>query len=667
MAGGRGLPRGPFRSPGKAHMSRFVQKKKVESLPRLPLKGTIDLTYRCNNDCRHCWLRLPPGAAEARAELTVGEIGRLVEEARTMGCREWLLSGGEPMLRPDFPDIFETVAARSAWYTLNTNGTMITPPIARLLRRPGTKLVALYGASAAVHDAVTRNPGSFEALERGLAYLREAGAAFTVQVVPMTTNIHEYEAMVRLAETWSPSWRLGATWLYLSASGDPARNRDILAERLDPARIAELDGAAGSGGEDLAAASEPACAAGGLYASCLAGRRDFHVDPYGGMSFCSFVKDPALRLDLRAMSFGRAWDEGLPDLAAAVAPSPEYSRNCGACDLRPDCKWCPVFAYLEHRDHSARIDHLCAVARETRRAREERLRTHRRRFRVAGLSIDVEADLPITDGTFASKFEAFRTPVDGPAEIVLRHHFSLPELDRGALGRAVHRQAPWAVYRQAGSWIYLMISPDASDPTLHRVMVFNDGHTRGRIYSPSDESFRKGGLDSLGLLPSDQLILARALPAFGGAFVHAAGVVINGRGFVFAGPSEAGKSTIVKLIGGRGQVLCDDRVVVRRDGSGFRVHGTWNHGEIPDVSPGSAPLRAVFFLRQAKTNRVDRVDEPKAVLGDLLPRLVRPLVSAEWWDATLALAEDLVREVPFYDLRFDKSGAIVDALEEMAR
>ena len=84
-----------------------------------------------------------------------------------MGCREWALSGGEPMLRPDFPEIFEPVAGESAWYTLNTNGTLITPAIARLLRRKGTKLVALYGATAAVHDAVTRNPGSFEAPAAG--------------------------------------------------------------------------------------------------------------------------------------------------------------------------------------------------------------------------------------------------------------------------------------------------------------------------------------------------------------------------------------------------------------------------------------------------------------------------------------------------------------------
>ncbi len=649
-------------------MSRFVARRKVEKLPRLPLRGTLDLTYRCANDCRHCWLRLGPDAAEREVELSFGEIRRIVDEARALGCREWALSGGEPLIRPDFSEILSAIAARSSWYTLNTNGTMITPAIARLLKRRGTKLVALYGSTAAVHDAVTRNPGSFAALERGIAYLREARAGFTVQVVPMKINIADYDAMVRLAASWSPSWRVGATWLYLSASGDARKNRDILAERLDPRRVVELDevqaGGPGSAEDDTVSACAAASVASvGLYADCIAGRRDFHVDPYGGMSFCSFVKDPALRLDLRAMSFAEAWEERLPRLAEAVPPSKAYDEGCGACDLRADCKWCPVFAYLESRDHSAKIDGLCEIARETRRVRSEWLATHRRRFRVAGLSVDVEADLPIADDTFEPKFDLFRTALNGPADIVLSHHFSLPDLASLDLGHEIFRQAPWAVYRKDSSWIYLMISPDPSDATVHRVMVFDDGHTRGRIYSPSDASFRAGGLDSLALLPSDQLILARALPGFGGVFVHAAGVDIGGHGLVFAGPSEAGKSTIVKLIGDRGRVLCDDRVIVRKGPGGFRVHGTWNHGEVRRVSPDSAPLRGVFFLRQAAANRIDRIEDPKVVLSNFLPRLVRPLVSADWWERALDLAGEIARDIPFYDLSFDKSGVIVDVLE----
>jgi hypothetical protein len=136
---------------------------------------------------------------------------------------------------------------------------------------------------------------------------------------------------------------------------------------------------------------------------------------------------------------------------------------------------------------------------------------------------------------------------------------------------------------------------------------------------------------------------------------------------LFAGPSEAGKSTIVKILEAKAEVLCDDRIIVRKGPDGFRVHGTWNHGEVPRVSPGSAPLRAVFFLRQAGENRLERVEDPAAVLRDLLSRIVRPLVTSDWWEGALEVAEALIREVPCFDLHFDKSGRIAAVLEDWAK
>ncbi len=648
-------------------MSRFVSRRQVGAYPRLPLKGSLDLTYRCDNDCRHCWLRLPSGSTEAARELSLDEIRCIVDEARSLGCREWTISGGEPMLRPDFPGIFDHITSRSARYTLITNGTLITPEIAILMKRPGAKLVSLYGATADVHDGITRTPGSFQSLERGIDHLRTAGTGFTVQIVPMRANYHQLAEMVRLAGSWSPEWRLGAAWLHLSASGDPARNREILAQRLDPDDVARLDPLPIPGLAEPAGGDTPCPDPNGarLYADCIAARRSFHIDPYGGMSFCALAKDPVLRCDLRATGFADAWAKVLPGMAGAIKARPDYFDHCGGCGHRTDCRWCPVYAFLEHRDHSAPVDYLCRTVAAARKAGAAWLADRRRYYRIGGLTIQLDSDLPMTDRTFQPKFEAFR--VEGPGEetISVRHHFGLPEFKKEDLGEVVYSEPPWEIRRRGGSWIYRGIYPGRDDPRTHRLIVFNADHTRASIFNPSPDLFLQGGLDSLMLLPSDQLLLARVLPSLDGLFVHAAGVDFDGRGLLFVGPSEAGKSTIVKMLMGRSRILCDDRTIVRRNGQGFDVHGTWSHGEVPAVSAGKAPLAGVFFLRQAGDNRLERIESPAAAARELLPRIVRPLVTADWWEAVLALIGELVRSVPFYDLYFDKSGRIVEKLEEM--
>ena len=219
--------------------TEFTELVQGDALPRLPLKGSIDLTYRCNNNCRHCWLHVPATAPEP--ELSFDEIRRIADEARTMGCREWSISGGEPMLRPDFAEVFDYLTSNGRTYTLNTNGTLITPKIARLMTRKGSKMVALYGATAEVHDHITRTPGSFEAVMRGFRYLQEAGAGFTVQLIPMRDNYRQFEEMVELAKSLSPHYRVGAAWLYLSACGSAQRNAEISCQRLDPRDVVALD------------------------------------------------------------------------------------------------------------------------------------------------------------------------------------------------------------------------------------------------------------------------------------------------------------------------------------------------------------------------------------------------------------------------------------------
>ena len=129
----------------------------------------------------------------------------------------------------------------------------------------------------------------------------------------------------------------------------------------------------------------------------------------------------------------------------------------------------------------------------------------------------------------------------------------------------------------------------------------------------------------------------------------------------------------------KAEILCDDRIIVRKPSTknrapktedrtphtGFRIYGTWSHGEVPDVSPNSAPLKAILFLEKAKENRLIPISDKKETTRRLLECLIKPFVTADWWEKTLSLVDKVVEEVPCYVLRFDKSGRVVGLLEKL--
>ena len=195
----------------------------------------------------------------------------------------------------------------------------------------------------------------------------------------------------------------------------------------------------------------------------------------------------------------------------------------------------------------------------------------------------------------------------------------------------------------------------------------NHAHTRINVYHSNATAFRKGNLHSLSLFTTDQILLTRTLADRNGCFLHSGAVVLNGNGLLFVGHSGAGKSTIVAMLKENAEILGDDRMIVRRWEDGFRIHGTWSHGDVPEVSPASAPLEGIFFLEKASTNRIDTLTDKKQVVGKLLACLIKSFAVADWWEKMLTLVGQVVREVPCYTLYFDKSGAVRDRIRDLVQ
>ena len=140
--------------------NRLIQR----SLDRnLPLNVHFDLTWRCNERCVHCYLD-----HEDYGEVTTGEVARVLNELAAAGTLFLTFSGGEIFLRKDFFELLETARRLHFDLNLKTNGLLVTPERAARLRQLGVAKmqISIYSADPAVHDAITKVPGS---LARSLA------------------------------------------------------------------------------------------------------------------------------------------------------------------------------------------------------------------------------------------------------------------------------------------------------------------------------------------------------------------------------------------------------------------------------------------------------------------------------------------------------------------
>jgi hypothetical protein len=296
-----------------------------------------------------------------------------------------------------------------------------------------------------------------------------------------------------------------------------------------------------------------------------------------------------------------------------------------------------------------------------------------RYYRIANITIQVESDMPFTDTTFRSQLELFR--VEGPGEdtVTIHHHFHLPDIDMQNLGKEVYRKAPWSIFKNGDDWIYLGVLPAGSTQSFWKIAKFNHDHSRAEIYSYSSEAWIHGNQQSLSTLPTDQIYIGKLLAERRGFYIHSAGVVVNGGGLLFVGHSEAGKSTTTQMFLNaqanlseekslQVEILCDDRNIIRYGKEGWHVYGTWSNGDIPNVSPSSAPLRAIYFLEQAKENALIPLTDHQDIYRRVWACLIKPYVSTEWWEKTLDMIEKLVNEVPCFVMRFTKNGEIINKI-----
>jgi radical SAM protein with 4Fe4S-binding SPASM domain len=328
---------------------------------RIPLEGTLETTFRCNLRCAHCYVNEPVGRAEVRErELSLERAKRLIDEIVEAGCLFLLMTGGEVLVRPDFPELYLYALRKGLLVTIFTNGTLVTDAIAELLAEhpPEVVEVSLYGMTRETYERVTRVPGSYDKCLAGIRRLLERGVPTKLKTMALAWNQHEVPAMEAWARGQGLDFRFDSL---LNPRVDCGANRNgelqldaeqaIALDMASPERMRELREFCESFARpDVERDAE-------LVYSCGAGHSAFTVDPYGGLQMCQLSRRASF--DLSQDSFARGWNEYFPALRARRWQTDAACRRCSLISL---CGSCPGAAEMETGDVESLVPQFCEIA-----------------------------------------------------------------------------------------------------------------------------------------------------------------------------------------------------------------------------------------------------------------------------------------------------------------
>ena len=324
---------------------------------RFPLGGSVELTFRCNLRCQHCYLDHLHNGVDGAKELTRAEWRNVFAQFADEGCLWLLLTGGEPLVRPDFLDIYMDAKRQGMIVTIFSNATLITPEIADYLAewRPLLVEISVYGRTQDTYERITKVPGSHARCMQGIELLLERGIQVRLKTILMSLNKHEFWDMKAYAESLGLGFRFDPM-----INGRLDCSLEPTALRLTPEEIVEIelgDPRVVEGWKDFAVRYSGVKANSDFLYTCGAGLRGFHVDPYGQLSVCMLSR--LEQYDLRQGTFAEGWRDFLRGVRFQPAPQ---DNDCSECELLSMCGQCPGWAEIETGTLTERVDFLCKTA-----------------------------------------------------------------------------------------------------------------------------------------------------------------------------------------------------------------------------------------------------------------------------------------------------------------
>jgi len=342
----------------------------------------IELTERCNNNCSHCYINLPADDVIAEEkELSTTDIKNILKEAASLGCLRVRFTGGEPLLRKDFEELYVFTRKLGFKVFLFTNATLVTPYLTKLFKHIpllGEIVVTVYGMKKDSYEAVTNTSGSFEAAWQGINLLLKNKIPFVVKgaLLPANKNeVSEFEEWAKSIPWMNQQLPSYSMFFDLRCRRDIAKNEVIQKLRISPEEGLKFL----SRKEDkymkemkefcskfMRPSEDKLFSCGSGHGGC--------IDAYGKFQPCMMLRYPDCVYDLLSedrsqRSEGRsqrslrdALENFFPKMREMKATNPDYLVRCAKCFLKGLCEQCPAKSWMEHGTLDTPVEYLCEIA-----------------------------------------------------------------------------------------------------------------------------------------------------------------------------------------------------------------------------------------------------------------------------------------------------------------
>jgi radical SAM protein with 4Fe4S-binding SPASM domain len=304
----------------------------------VPISVHLDVTYRCNERCVHCYLD-----HEDHGEMTTAEIKNVLDQLAEAGVFFLTFSGGEVFLRRDFFEILEYARGLLFNVKIKTNAVMIHEAEAQRIRALGvdTIQISVYSHRSEVHDAITKLPGSFVRTIKAIRFMRDQGLKVTIANVLMTWNLHDSDGLQKLAAELGVHYTLDPTITPKMDGDTSVLSLRIAGEKLpdvfrNPALVPNM--------EEFCAPPKPVTSDDLEGYSCSAGHSFCYISPYGDVFPC--VQFPLPSGNIRQQKFMDIWNHS-PELKEVRSIKAKDLTTCSSCSHVSSCTRCPGLAYME--------------------------------------------------------------------------------------------------------------------------------------------------------------------------------------------------------------------------------------------------------------------------------------------------------------------------------